>query len=96
MAIISMKCRACGGALNIDDSKEVLFCPYCGSKALIAESDEVKKTRIKYRARKEIELGKTELEEGTKQKENRHTFIIAILVLAVLVFMMVYSQSRMG
>ena len=33
-----MKCNACGGVLSIHEDKQVLFCPYCGSKELINES----------------------------------------------------------
>ena len=36
---ISLVCEQCGGTLMVDDAKEVMACPYCGSKTLIVESD---------------------------------------------------------
>jgi len=40
--IIRMRCGECDGFLDIDKSRELLFCPFCGSKSLIVDSDAVK------------------------------------------------------
>lgn len=32
MAFITLKCPSCGAALDIDDSRELAFCSYCGTK----------------------------------------------------------------
>lgn len=69
MATISMKCKDCGGILEVDETQNVMFCPYCGSKELILESDEVKKERIKYEAVKDISLGRKEIERQIKLDE---------------------------
>lgn len=35
---IKLTCEDCGGEMNIEAGRNVLTCPYCGSKKLIAES----------------------------------------------------------
>lgn len=63
MSTISLKCKACGGSLDIDKDREVLFCPFCGSKEIFAESDEVKKTRIASKTYSEVEHARMQHEE---------------------------------
>lgn len=63
MATISLKCKECGGVLEVDADREVLSCPYCGSKELFLESDEVKIERIRSKAYTDVELKKLENEE---------------------------------
>jgi len=55
MKIIQLRCGSCGGMLDLDENeaRTVLFCPYCGSKSLMTESDDVKINRMKYDAEKE-------------------------------------------
>ena len=55
METISLKCKDCGGIVEVDPSKNVLFCPYCGSKSMIPESDQVRIARIKANERIERE-----------------------------------------
>lgn len=38
MAFIAAKCPECGGAIQLDDSKELGFCMYCGMKVLLSEA----------------------------------------------------------
>lgn len=40
-------CESCGGTMEVDADKSIISCPYCGSKELIEESDEVKIAKIK-------------------------------------------------
>lgn len=32
MPLITLKCNSCGGDISFDSSKDIGFCPYCGSK----------------------------------------------------------------
>ena len=64
MRTYSMKCKSCGGVLNLSDDKEILFCPYCGSKELIEVSDDVKKAQIQAEAKRGIEKDKSENRRG--------------------------------
>lgn len=65
METISLRCKECGGTIEVDPSKNITFCPYCGSKSIISESDQVKIARIK--AEERIER------EKEKQKTNRNS-----------------------
>lgn len=55
---MQLRCKVCGGVMNADDENRVLSCPYCGSKELMIDSDEVKIEEIRNRTYKEVELGK--------------------------------------
>lgn len=65
---VQLRCKDCGGIMNVEENKTVLSCPYCGSKEFISESDEVKIEKIKNDTYKEIELQKLKYEE---QRERR-------------------------
>ena len=51
---IKMSCQKCGSSTELDSEKQILFCPYCGAKELIVESDYVKEARIKAASREKI------------------------------------------
>lgn len=69
---IQMKCRDCGGIMTSEEENTILCCPYCGSKELIPESDDVKIERIKSEAYREIELEKIKyMSEKEKRESDR-------------------------
>lgn len=85
MSTISLHCKNCGSVLEIDEDREIFCCPYCGSKELLNESDEVKKERIRFKAYKEVELGKIDhdlelkkIEYEKDQREKKAVLKIAI------------------
>lgn len=41
MALVSLKCQNCNGILQVDDTRDFGFCPYCGSKYQLAEKVKV-------------------------------------------------------
>lgn len=45
--IIRLRCEDCNGVMEIDESREVISCPYCGSKKIVLESDGVKIEKIR-------------------------------------------------
>ena len=52
-----MHCASCGASLELsDENEQILFCPFCGSKELILESDEVVIEKDRNRTFKEIKL----------------------------------------
>lgn len=40
--IIRLRCEECDGIMNVDESHEVISCPFCGSKKVILDSDSIK------------------------------------------------------
>ena len=71
METISLKCKDCGGIVEVDPSKNVLFCPYCGSKSMIPESDQVRIARIKVTER-------TEREKERQKSKRKHDLYEAL------------------
>lgn len=71
---IKLTCEDCGGVLTVDSSRTILTCPYCGSKKLIPENDEVVIARInkcvdEQRMRHEKEM--REYEESIRMKKEQ-------------------------
>lgn len=54
---VQLRCKSCGGSLDIKDGQNVLMCPYCGSKELIVESDKVSVARIRSGTAKDLVFG---------------------------------------
>lgn len=103
---IQLRCQTCGGMMTVEDNNSVLSCPYCGSKELIRESDDVVIERIKNETYKDVELNKLQYEE---QKEKRieekemvqkfkksgfSKIIIAAFIICLLVCINSFSQVK--
>lgn len=72
---IQLRCKNCNGVMTIDNEKEILSCPFCGSKEVIDDSDEVTIERIRSNAYKEVEFRKMEREnEREKRQEEKAKF----------------------
>ena len=82
MRTISLKCKDCNGTLDISEDQEIIFCPYCGSKNLIVESDEVKIERIREENKRQMEQDRIDQEERNDQRFLRITigFLIVIVI----------------
>ena len=74
---ILLKCEDCGGAMELNEDQTVSFCPFCGSKNFLLDSDAVSIEKIK--KEKEIELEKIK-QEGSKE---RYEIIMAIIIAIV-------------
>ena len=75
---IKLTCEDCGGILEVDASKTVLTCPYCGSKKLVPENDEVTIARINKEADYERmchEKEMREYEEEIRVKKDKEDWI---------------------
>lgn len=75
--LIKLKCKQCGGELEVSEGQEMLYCPYCGSKTLVLESNKVKIERIRKEA--EIEEIKLNNEKFTKN------LIIVLIMFAIFI-----------
>ena len=60
---VKLICRACNGTMEVDREHNVIFCPYCGSKELIIESDEVLIEKDRNQTYKDIEMQRLQHEE---------------------------------
>ena len=105
MKTIKLTCGECHGILEVDRDRQVISCPYCGSKRLIQESDEVTIARINKaadaeRMRHEKEMKeyeeelrvKKELELKEKQKEGTKVLIRMWILLAFLILLWIILE----
>ena len=77
MKIVDAKCKNCGAELTFDSDKTMLFCPYCGTKLLIIDGDEVKAEKVRADAYREVELAREETKrERDRQEHEREKQII--------------------
>ena len=89
---IKLTCEDCGGEMNIEAGRNVLTCPYCGSKKLIAESDEVTIARINKESdaeRMKFEKEKREYEEELRVKKDKEDTKFIIIALPIFVLTLV-------
>lgn len=93
MAKISLRCNDCGGVMNVDQNREILCCPYCGSKAFVPESDDVKKERIRADAYKDVSIAemahKRELGKISARKDILSDFVPVIALAIVFLFILI-------
>ena len=70
---VTMICSKCSGTMTVDEEHKSLFCPYCGSKELILESDTVKAEQIRSQTQKDVEFKKLEQADKvlTQQTEEK-------------------------
>ena len=69
--IIHMRCKQCGGTMDVEENQSVFKCQYCGSTQVIIDSDEVAKEKIKQSTKKEIEFNrlKYQIDKEKREKE---------------------------
>ncbi|MBQ0141864.1 MAG: hypothetical protein KBT06_03525 [Prevotellaceae bacterium] len=84
----SLKCKDCNGTMILDENKTIIACPYCGSKELIEESDEVKIETIK--ANKEIEMQK-EAFRAMESEDKRDTLMIAGMMILLAISCVIFE-----
>ena len=83
--------------MDVDETRNVKVCPYCGSKELVEESDQVTMQRIKSHAWKEVQKDKeetkravnnareiTERQKSSDSKKETYITLITVIVLAMI------------
>lgn len=102
-----LECQHCGGIMDVDETRNVKVCPYCGSKELVEESDQVTMQRIKSHAWKEVQKDKEETkravateheitERENKKNETRSDRIIFIVAGIILIAYMIWAYFLYG
>lgn len=66
--LVQLRCKKCGGVMDVEADRPIIFCQYCGAKELLNESERITVQRIKSKTHKEIELERLGFE---KEKYNR-------------------------
>ena len=66
---ISLKCKNCNGDMAMNAEKNMLTCPYCGTKVAIVDSDAVAIQKAKIDAEHKSKIAR--LKEETRREELR-------------------------
>lgn len=93
--MISLKCEDCLGTMDIDENREIISCPYCGSKKIIPISDAVRIEKIRQEAR----LKSEELDfkaERAKSKEDMKAILVGVGVMVILMTLLVLFFKAIG
>ncbi len=92
--IRKMVCDNCQAVIEMDEEKDILYCPYCGSKELIIESDNVRIEKLRTNAQKQVALDKNQksLERARIKKEkdlaeSRHDLILILGLFGAMVLL---------
>ncbi|MBQ2884399.1 MAG: zinc-ribbon domain-containing protein [Alphaproteobacteria bacterium] len=102
---VQLRCKACNGVMDIRADSKVMECPYCGSREVIIESDDVAIEKIKSQTHKEIELKKMENEEKISRTQEEKEMLTEfkkgkfskfLIICAVISFLMCYTQLSDG
>lgn len=91
MKTVKMKCKSCNGTLEMDESKSVIFCPYCGAKDLIIEDNEVKIAKIESDNRKDVEIHESDNKvkmQWNAMKTDVVIYIAGLLLIAIMCSML--------
>lgn len=67
--------------MDVGNDRQILMCPYCGSRELIVESDRVKVERI----RNDASVEKKRLDSAVKLAKEKHEQIVDSLVIKALI-----------
>ncbi len=102
MAVISAKCSNCGAELQLDDSREVAFCQYCGHKLILSTVKKSEHTTIIRNEaeilRAQTEAKQAELAEKRKQRAEKAKRIKTILKVSIptvlVLFLTVYILTK--
>lgn len=102
---VHLTCKNCGSSMTFDDDKQIVACPYCGSKELLIESDDVKIERIKSQTilnkekmANDFELEKDRLMEEKEQRQlKRSAKAVGILWgIIILIFFILWLNIKLS
>ena len=57
---VKLRCKDCGGSLEIDSERKIFICPFCGSREILLDSDDVEIQKIQSGAYKDVEFYRTD------------------------------------
>ena len=99
---IRLRCPNCDGVMKADEKGKYMICPYCGSKELIVEDEQVTLAKLKaqelaQRAKEEKERTEREAELSAKkaEKDLRHAFETGAFRIVLIIFAILSSIFAM-
>lgn len=86
--LIKMRCDDCGGTMEVDKELDIMSCPYCNSKKIFLDSDDVKIEKVK--ANKEIELEKI-ANKQMNTMDNKMLTVIGLMIAFLVFFILIIT-----
>ena len=69
---MSLRCKSCGAVMSIDENNREFYCPFCGEKEILLDSDTVAAEKVRSSAYKEVEMEKIrQKKEEREYEENK-------------------------
>lgn len=68
---VVLRCKNCGGTMNVTEDSHILVCPFCGSKEFIRENDEETVRRVKDEVLRDMNVNTPGAEEKRKIQEKQ-------------------------
>lgn len=109
MKTIKLKCTNCGADLTADDSREFIFCEYCGTKNMLVEDYTTRHTYVdqarvvEANVKERMHLSDQEMEKWEYEKnkqaakeyreETKKTAMLVALGLVVSIVLMILAES---
>lgn len=101
--IVDVKCNNCGAEMKLNSERNIISCPYCGSKKLMMESDavaiakdrhktysDVERNRQNVYSKIEIEREKTKQQRIQNEKQSDTLRIVAFIIIWSLIALIVF------
>ena len=92
MNTIKLKCKECGGIMDRDENRPILYCPYCGSKELVEESDEVTKARIEASTRLKQNEQELSYKEKSDKKDAIESIVFFLCATIIIILALIFGQ----
>lgn len=91
-----LKCSSCGADLEYNEDKQIIFCPYCGSKELVIEDDTrhiIANTYLKAKDKdnkheEELEKIKQDNAFKTLKEDNKNRLIMIAFSFAAIIILL--------
>jgi predicted RNA-binding Zn-ribbon protein involved in translation (DUF1610 family) len=105
------RCTSCNSVMEPNDVSPILFCPNCGSKAIVEENDQVKIERIRSQTQKDIAIHQqqtdkeialkkiSQQENNAKQEAERRkkkTSFASVVIFICALFSLLFSLVAFG
>ena len=71
---LHLKCKNCDGIMTVDEKNHVLVCPFCGSKELILDSEDVAVEKARAAFEKERAAREKAQSERDEEQKDAHSF----------------------
>ncbi len=107
VAFKKLKCKVCGGIMQVDEGKNVISCPYCGNADFMIESDHVRIEKHKIDSNKDISIEKVKSDKEVNLKKAEYDYMknyskamapmmIAVCIVLIFLYYFLYKSGMLA